>query len=527
MSVFLENFALQLSNDGITFVNCATGQDATQQYTVWTEPWLSTHACVGSARYVRLSMYVGNGESLAIHEVQVYGEVLPGTCRCAPGYMLQSDLSTCAACAAGKYSAGIGSSACADCPADTFSAGASATCTACPANAVSSTGSASVEACSCLPGYSFSLVLGERTCSPCPAASFKSAVGNDNCTACWIGSSLTVGGSSEQACCPAQSTAREEPNAFGLLYERQRPKFHYSGSHWDAVNRRFLDVSGNGRHSLTGETGDGWCNRVGTPIVGENTQGLVQADITGIEPYTAVKVPAVTCPDGGCMVHMHSVWECVDSTLWIENGMCTVQQARYLDGNYYYDDLPDETCGAKEDRTSNGKIKTQKRSLSLRAPWTLCYAARITPRFNPETGQYDWYDIRLIEGTSSYFGINNNEVGVYSFGWKAYPVQHDNSKWTVVCVKSEPGANPSRQVLLDGVGIASHASGIGYDHALTIGNYWTNTPWYVAQVLVWDVLLSDEDVKAVSDKLMAHVREGEPMPPGCGTADAKFCGDVR
>ena len=364
-------------------------------------------------------------------------------------------------------------------------------------------------------------------CLPCGAGTFKSSVGNSNCTACWIGSSLTVGGSSEQACCPAQSTAREEPNAFGLLYERQRPKFHYSGSHWDSVNRRFLDVSGNDRHSLTGETGDGWCNRVGTPIVGENTRGLVQADISDVEPYTAVKVPAVTCPDGYCMVHMYSVWECVDSTLWIENGMCTVQQARYLDGNYYYDDLPDETCGAKEDRTSNGKIKTQKRSLSLRAPWTLCYAARITPRFNPETGQYDWYDIRLIQSASSYFGINNNEVGVYSSGWKAYPVQHDNSKWTVVCVKSEPGANPSRQVLLDGVGIASHASGIGYDHALTIGNYWTDTPWYVAQVLVWDVLLSDADMQAVSDHLLAHVREGQRVASGCGTVNAKNCGDMR
>jgi hypothetical protein len=524
---FLDDFDLQLSNDGVTFVNCATGQVARNQY-LWVEPYkfMSTHACVGSARYVRLSMHV-NDEFLGLSEVMVFGKVEP-TCQCAPGHMLLPDMSTCVACAAGKYSAGVDSTACADCPADTFSTGASTACRACPANAVSSTGSVSIDACSCNPGYFFFLTLLEkRVCLPCGAGTFKSSVGNSNCTACWIGSSLTVGGSSEQACCPAQSTAREEPNAFGLLYERQRPKFHYSGSHWDSVNRRFLDVSGNDRHSLTGETGDGWCNRVGTPIVGENTRGLVQADISGVEPYTAVKVPAVTCPDGYCMVHMYSVWECVDSTLWIENGMCTVQQARYLDGNYYYDDLPDETCGAKEDRTSNGKIKTQKRSLSLRAPWTLCYAARITPRFNPETGQYDWYDIRLIQSASSYFGINNNEVGVYSSGWKAYPVQHDNSKWTVVCVKSEPGANPSRQVLLDGVGIASHASGIGYDHALTIGNYWTDTPWYVAQVLVWDVLLSDADMQAVSDHLLAHVREGQRVASGCGTVNAKNCGDMR
>lgn len=82
-------------------------------------------------------------------------KVYNGTCKCAPGYMLQSDLSTCTACPAGKSSAGIASTTCTDCPENTFSTNASTACTSCHANSVSSTRSVSVDACSCNPGYFF------------------------------------------------------------------------------------------------------------------------------------------------------------------------------------------------------------------------------------------------------------------------------------------------------------------------------------------------------------------------------------
>ncbi len=138
--------------------------------------------------------------------------VYNATCQCSPGYMLQPDLSTCVACAAGKSSAGVDSTACTDCPPNTFSGGASTACRDCHANAVSSAASASVDACACIAGYFFFLTLLEkRVCLPCAVGSYKSAVGNVNCTACWTGSSVSVGGSSEQACCPADSTVSNEP----------------------------------------------------------------------------------------------------------------------------------------------------------------------------------------------------------------------------------------------------------------------------------------------------------------------------
>ncbi len=159
--------------------------------------------------------------------------------------------------------------------------------------------------------------------------------------------------------------------------------------------------------------------------------------------------------------------------------------------------------------------------------WTMCYAARITPTFNPESGQYDVYDLKLITSVArGPFGIDNGGISSYVHGGMVEGIPHDNTQWTVFCMKSEPGADPSKQALLDGVGVCSNPHTIAYDHALQIGYYWTNNPWYVTQILVWDVLLSDAEMQKISDKLMTHFREGEPMASGCDTPDDKFCGDV-
>ncbi len=122
LSNFERHFDIELSNDNITFVKCATDQDSKLQWKR-TKPYnfISTHPCVGTARYVRLSGNTLGGKWIELSEVQVYGETLPGTCKCAPGHMLQADLSTCAACAGGKYNNATDSRACADCPADTYS----------------------------------------------------------------------------------------------------------------------------------------------------------------------------------------------------------------------------------------------------------------------------------------------------------------------------------------------------------------------------------------------------------------------
>jgi hypothetical protein len=99
--------------------------------------------------------------------------VYNNTCKCVPGYMLQGDLSTCADCAAGKYSNATDSTVCVDCPENTFSTGASPVCNDCPAYAVSVPGSVSVDTCSCVPGYPPSVTLGTRVCLPCTVAASR------------------------------------------------------------------------------------------------------------------------------------------------------------------------------------------------------------------------------------------------------------------------------------------------------------------------------------------------------------------
>ena len=147
---FFDRFDIELSYDNITFVKCATQQEASLQYPRWPvsprrrPSFISTHICVGTARYVRLSGNTLAGRFIQISEVQVYGETLPGTCQCAPGCMLQTDLSTCAACAGGKYSNVTDSRVCTDCPADTYSNDARTACSGCPANSVSVPGTSSV-----------------------------------------------------------------------------------------------------------------------------------------------------------------------------------------------------------------------------------------------------------------------------------------------------------------------------------------------------------------------------------------------
>ena len=203
---FFEDFDIELSNDGITFVKCATHENADLQY-LWIRPYkfISTHTCVGSARYFRISSFPR--DHMFISEVLVHGETLPGTCQCAPGHMLQPDLSTCAACAGGKYSNATDSRVCTDCPADTYSNDARTACSGCPANSVSAVGTATVLACQCIAGYFFFLAPEGRQCLPCAAGSYKNAAGNVNCTNCSTGSFAAADGSTGCAPCPASTFA--------------------------------------------------------------------------------------------------------------------------------------------------------------------------------------------------------------------------------------------------------------------------------------------------------------------------------
>ena len=97
-------------------------------------------------------------------------------CVCGPGYSysLTSEngtvVSSCLACAIGRYK----------------DARANQDCTTCPANSNTGTanGSTTRAACLCSPGFTGSLAVGGSFCSSCPAATYKDTSGEAGCTSC-------------------------------------------------------------------------------------------------------------------------------------------------------------------------------------------------------------------------------------------------------------------------------------------------------------------------------------------------------
>ncbi len=117
MTEVLVNFQIQLSNDGVTFANCATGQNGAM-----TAPLISTHVCDGSARYVRIS--IDTSGRLQLGEVEVYG-VAPACglsnilCSCNTGYTgpdTGASKGQCSACLPGTYKDSNGTANFTRCP---------------------------------------------------------------------------------------------------------------------------------------------------------------------------------------------------------------------------------------------------------------------------------------------------------------------------------------------------------------------------------------------------------------------------
>ena len=109
---------------------------------------------------------------------------------CPPGYAPSSG--TCAACAAGSYSATWGGTACAPCPAGSYTA--SARQTACAA---------------CQPGSSS--VAGQSGCTACAAGTYSAFAGAPSCTACSAGTSAAAGQSACDVCPPLTYAVGGQP----------------------------------------------------------------------------------------------------------------------------------------------------------------------------------------------------------------------------------------------------------------------------------------------------------------------------
>lgn len=172
---WLANFNLQLSDDGGTYTNCATGQ-----YGTTTNGCVSTHTCVGSGRFLRLTQ---STEFLQLPEVRVYSV---GTlCACNTGYTganYGASKGQCTTCLAGTYKATNGSEACTLCAANTFHNITTATsvtsCLGCAENSIANAGES---ICLCAPGFTGP---DGGPCVACEAGKFKNWRNSSVCPLC-------------------------------------------------------------------------------------------------------------------------------------------------------------------------------------------------------------------------------------------------------------------------------------------------------------------------------------------------------
>ena len=234
---WLSNFNLQLSNDGTTFINCATAQVGST-----TGPLISMHICDGSARYLRLFANLPVNSYLYLREIQVFGNCSTAKalqCQCNAGYTgpnLGASRGNCTTCATGTYKNTTGSTPCLACPLNRTSLVASQSiascftscpvgqtgtpcvlcatgtykettgiqqCTACPTGYISPEGSTSSAACvDCAAGFTGP---SGGPCAACVAGKYKDATGSAACIDCGIGTySSTLAATAAAACvaCP-------------------------------------------------------------------------------------------------------------------------------------------------------------------------------------------------------------------------------------------------------------------------------------------------------------------------------------
>jgi len=302
MTEKLVNFQIQLSNDGVTFTNCATGQNGAM-----TAPFISTHVCDGSGRYLRIS--IDTSGRLQLGEVEVYG-VAPACglstilCSCNTGYTgpdTGASKGQCSACLPGTYKNSNGTANCTACPLNSNSSAGSQNITDCfcdawcygprggPCIPKNSTLNVTLGVYQCSPGYTgpdrtgpcvacavgtYKNVPGSVACSlclpgqyqdsiattsclSCAADTFSNGTGTELCTQCPAGFKALPATTTVKDCCGPNSMPSIVPlSPIEDLYRRKRPWAHYTPGVETNVDdgvwskRQITDVSGNARHAV-------------------------------------------------------------------------------------------------------------------------------------------------------------------------------------------------------------------------------------------------------------------------------------
>jgi hypothetical protein len=123
------------------------------------------------------------------------------------------------------------------------------------------------------------------------------------------------------------------------------------------------------------------------------------------------------------------------------------------------------------------------------------------------------------ENTNWLLGHHWNVIGVmHSYGWRTswnQSISGDGNQWVVSCVKSSSSVDKS--LLFNGISRGTSAPPKMYnnkaDNKLNINfsNYGQNSDFGLSYLIIWDVVLSDNQLKLVSDTLQEYLKTGQDL----------------
>ena len=336
----------------------------------------------------------------------------------------------------------------------------------------------------CLAGKASATVAATTisTCSTCAVATYAAA-GDSACTACPSNSNTMTTNSPSLAFCTCNAGFSPAPSTtsctgFQALYQSKKPWAHYSAENWNSQTRVLSDVSGNNRNSKTATATSGGVSiavQTGRDRGSPNDIPFLRGTITDRLDFADNSVPQSFTI---CSVTRYA------STTGNQQRILTTTSPSWWHGHY---------------NGQRGAARFASKTIYGSTGQVIASPVSNTEEVNIEpTG--DWVvmcsknggvfpDNVLINGVAS--GTSTRSDG-------------DAGEW--------PGATQQDQI---------NAMEAGRTKNLCINCYPLQTSaWDLAQLLIWDMHLTDSEIQTVSNELRRYVM---PLSTVCSVLPGVGC----
>ena len=363
---------------------------------------------------------------------------------------------------------------------------ASETCVACTAGKYKPTNGTGT-CTNCLAGRASATLaaVSVSACALCAKNTYAGA-GASACTSCPTQSSTIGGGSQSSSFCscnpgfsPAPSTTN--CNAFQTLYQSKRPWAHYSADRWNAQTQVLSDASGNNRNTLTVGNRAGIAQQTGRDrgspndipfLRGTKNDQLYFAENSIPKSFTICSVTRYASDYGA----QQRVLTASSQTWWHGHYLGKRGVASYASKRIF------DSTGTTEMQPP--VANTQIENVQPTADWVVMCSKNggVTP-FNVLVNG-------VASGTSTRSDGDPNEWPGASTQAKIENMERDRNK--NLCINCFPGQGDTSQ----------------------------SSDWDLAQLLIWDMHLSDAEMQTVSTELS---RYSMPLSAACAVTPGDGC----